>query len=54
LAGLEIQGAKATVAVGQKRAHAEFVGQGKSFPVVGFRQCEFRRFAPRRNVAEEP
>ena len=40
LACLGIQRAKAPVAVGLERAHAEFVSQGEGLPVVGFGWCD--------------
>ena len=48
-----IQRAKATVAVGLERAHAQLLGQGEGLAVVGFGLLALRRLAPRRNVAEE-
>ena len=45
LAGLEIQGAEAAVAVGQKRTHAEFFGQGEGLTVVSFGLLARRRLA---------
>ena len=52
-AGRGIQGAEATVAVGLKRAHAEFFGEGEGLAVVGFGLRSLWRIAPHRNVAKE-
>jgi hypothetical protein len=41
------------VALGLERAHAEFLGQGKTLLVVSFGLRALRGLAPRRNVAEE-
>jgi hypothetical protein len=53
LAGLEIQGAKAAVAVGLERTHAEFVGQGEGLAVVGYGLIACRRLTLRCNLAQE-
>jgi hypothetical protein len=53
LAGLEIQGAEATVAVGLERAHAEFFGQGEGLAVTFSSLIAPRRLTLRRNIAEE-
>ena len=53
LADRGIQRAKAAVAVGLERAHAEFLGQGEGLLVVGFGLLALRRLALRRNLAEE-
>jgi len=39
LSGLEIQGAKATMAVSLEGAHAQFLGQSKGLAVVSFSLC---------------
>ena len=52
--GLCIQGAKAPVAVGLERAHAQFVGQGESLLVVGFGRRHVWRVPMHGNLAEEP
>ena len=43
LAGRGVQRAKAQVAVGLERAHAEFLGQGQGLLVVGFGLCGIGR-----------
>src|SRR5437879_5883921 len=54
LTGRGIQRTEATVAVGDKWAHAEFVGQGEGLAVAGFSPLAFWKFAPRCNRTKEP
>ena len=53
LAGLVVQTAQPTVAVGLERAHAQFLGQGEGLAVVGYGWLALRGIAMRGNVAEE-
>ena len=52
-ARLHIEGAQAQVAVRLQGTHAQLLSQGEGLAVVGFGRLALRRFAPRRNVAEE-
>src|SRR5215510_320260 len=47
-------GCRGRVAMGQERAHAEFVGQGHSLTVIVCSRLGHRRMALRSDVAEEP
>jgi hypothetical protein len=53
LAELGIQGAKAMMAMGHQRAHAQFIGQSEGLMVIGFGYFDMLRLAPCRNVTEE-
>ena len=53
LTRLGVQHAEAEVAVGHKRAHAEFIGQGLGLAVVGFGLVDLRGITMRGNVTEE-
>jgi hypothetical protein len=48
-----MQGAKAEVAVGHERAHAEFVGQGEGLSVVVFGRLDLRGGLMGRDLPEE-
>ena len=54
LAGLGIQRAQAEVAVGQERAHAEFLGQGEGLPVVMCGRLDLRGGLMGGDLPEEP
>ena len=53
LSRLGVQGAQAQVAVGQERAHPQFLGQGKGLAVAGFGLFDLRGITMCGNVAEE-
>jgi len=54
LGSRRIQGAKAEVAVGLQRAHAQFLSQSEGLLVVGCGLLVFRRVTLRCDFAEEP
>jgi hypothetical protein len=50
---LGVQDAEAEVAVGDQRAHAEFVGQGEGLAIAGIGLFDLRGLTMRGNITEE-